>query len=460
MSAKPGSIPVWATGGSIVEPAAGKKTTGHVAAEQPPAEHLNWLFNLLGQWATYLNAPDGITLGADMLASAVNALTARLVAAPAANATIAYTLLGSFGSVRVYIGATDNIPSLLITVNAVLGTGGTWTKVTNGQLASAFLFERDRLVTGQMPAAQDTAWTNTFVEGVGTTSGWGRLLYLPSEGAAENTTNTGIARLFGRMSSTAGVERILLFEWTHPTLQGMRVYFTNNGIDNSGDGVLEIVSNAKWSNTGNLWTRDITAACFKLVFGRLGIFTRYKYSAAGTFDDTMSGTGWDISPFKLDATSTSAARTRAYLENGSVQMGGTSATLADDANPPAQVASLPANTLHAKNIPKAWAYIETDASPQVLGGYNLDNTTPISYTTDYVIVTWETAMADANYACVVTPEGSAGTCRIALITAKTTTSVTIGVYDFTVASPSNCSRVNLSTTPVKLNIEVLAKQDS
>lgn len=58
-----------------VEPAAGKKLTGFVPAERPPAEHMNWLLNQTGLWARWASVLQvrnwrmgdfsGVTPGAD-----------------------------------------------------------------------------------------------------------------------------------------------------------------------------------------------------------------------------------------------------------------------------------------------------------------------------------------------------------------------------------------------------------
>ncbi len=55
--AKPTSLPRWAdVGGDIVEPASGKKDTGWIEDEIPPAQYFNWLENLTYQWLVWLDA--------------------------------------------------------------------------------------------------------------------------------------------------------------------------------------------------------------------------------------------------------------------------------------------------------------------------------------------------------------------------------------------------------------------
>ena len=53
---KPTQTPRWANvGGSIVEPLEGKKDIGYVNAELPTHSEMNWLFNLIYQWAVWLD---------------------------------------------------------------------------------------------------------------------------------------------------------------------------------------------------------------------------------------------------------------------------------------------------------------------------------------------------------------------------------------------------------------------
>lgn len=66
--AKPTNTPRWAdVGGAIVEPTSGKKDIGHVPAERPPAQYLNWLFNLIYQWVAWLDTITAPGSGAEAL---------------------------------------------------------------------------------------------------------------------------------------------------------------------------------------------------------------------------------------------------------------------------------------------------------------------------------------------------------------------------------------------------------
>src|SRR5688572_21855603 len=52
--AMPSTEPRWGdVGGAIVIPTSGKKDRGFAPKEKPPAQFLNWLFNLIWQWIVY-----------------------------------------------------------------------------------------------------------------------------------------------------------------------------------------------------------------------------------------------------------------------------------------------------------------------------------------------------------------------------------------------------------------------
>jgi hypothetical protein len=59
--ARPNRKPIWATGGAIVEPSAGQKTTGWEPGTRPPAQFANWLANYTYQWIEHLDVPRHMT---------------------------------------------------------------------------------------------------------------------------------------------------------------------------------------------------------------------------------------------------------------------------------------------------------------------------------------------------------------------------------------------------------------
>jgi hypothetical protein len=202
MASKPSQVLAWATGGSIVEPSAGKKVTGFVSNEQPPAEHFNWILNLLDQWTDYINDPDSISLGSGLLATLANAILPRITASAAANATSPYTLLASVGNTRILLGASDSAGAgIIFAVNATWD-GTAWDKVTNGEAAVALFIRRDKIFLANMSAAVNT-WADAFESGVGSATGWGRLVDLSSISATVNRLDfsNGSFRFLGTASA-------------------------------------------------------------------------------------------------------------------------------------------------------------------------------------------------------------------------------------------------------------------
>lgn len=62
MAAKPSLSPLWNTGGTDnVEPTGGEKVQGWQPGDEPPAETMNWLQKLTGEWCTYVK--EGVIVG-------------------------------------------------------------------------------------------------------------------------------------------------------------------------------------------------------------------------------------------------------------------------------------------------------------------------------------------------------------------------------------------------------------
>ena len=83
---KPGGKVDWDATGNIVEPNAGRKTSGWLFNVKPPAQNFNWLWNLLGLQQFYSNAQveDWIVIDSDADERDYATLTAYLADAPAA----------------------------------------------------------------------------------------------------------------------------------------------------------------------------------------------------------------------------------------------------------------------------------------------------------------------------------------------------------------------------------------
>ena len=72
--ARPSSLPVWATSGSITVPGGGKQAAGWIANDTPPYQYENWFWNLLYQWVLWLSLlvfDDGATFNNVTQAAAV-----------------------------------------------------------------------------------------------------------------------------------------------------------------------------------------------------------------------------------------------------------------------------------------------------------------------------------------------------------------------------------------------------
>lgn len=53
MTTRPSKVPTWATTGSRVEPSDGRKETGWLVEDKPPAQYLNWMQGLNGEWLEF-----------------------------------------------------------------------------------------------------------------------------------------------------------------------------------------------------------------------------------------------------------------------------------------------------------------------------------------------------------------------------------------------------------------------
>jgi hypothetical protein len=63
MADRPTDIPEWCRTGTATEPPEGKKDTGWVVSEKPPAEWFNWLMKIAGDWLTWYAALINYSVG-------------------------------------------------------------------------------------------------------------------------------------------------------------------------------------------------------------------------------------------------------------------------------------------------------------------------------------------------------------------------------------------------------------
>ena len=134
MASKPASLPRWANvGGSIVVPISAKLDVGFVADEEPPAQYLNFLHNLVFQWLDYLNDGDlegahtiDNTLGVTGLITATAGLTA------AVNQDVTVSGSGEFKH--------GELVSSLPPAAGILAVGSSWQMLKNdGAVAAQWL---------------------------------------------------------------------------------------------------------------------------------------------------------------------------------------------------------------------------------------------------------------------------------------------------------------------------------
>ena len=465
----------WAddVGATVLEPSEGKKDVGWLAGEQPAAAHINYNFRELGAWTQYLDNLESsesltwalaqifqnqITLGSGLLANDTNATLPRIIAEP--GSVTDYTCIAKFKDARLWI-AKNTISNFLITVNAdrEITSGnetGKWKKLTNGAQALVLDLGRDRLRVGAMPAAQNTAWTDAFISGEGTSGGWGAIFDLPSDSEADSASQADFAHFQTQVSSTAGVERRLLFEFHNAASGAIRIYYVISGTEPNASGylgALEIVKNIKWSNTNNNWTRDTNAASVKLVLNQ-NIFGVYhaSTSVSSPFVDTAFGTVPLRFGFNNDFQTTE-------LGNGFLGFLDTATVSSSDSNPPSNAAP-GANRLHAKNIPKAWGRIAvTTVSSNVQDGYNVASVSNDN-AADTVTVTFATPMESVNYSVVLTPAAASGTVSdFWEVTAQLTTSFTCRATRLNTVGPA-IVRFNVGADSGAFSFAVHARQSS
>lgn len=463
MTTKPGTLPRWADISlNFVEPSSGKKDQGWVGGEQPPAQYLNWLINLIYQWTQYLNNPDGFTLGADLLATEANANIARITAAAAADATAQYTLLASLGDARIWIGSSTRL-AIVLTYNASRTTDNTdkWEKITASQPALAVYIGRASFRVCSMPLAQNTAWSEAFVEGEGTSSGWGSIFNFITDSESETNAESDVAQFVTQMPVTSGTERKLLFLWKKASTGHIHVYYTIDNTNTDANG-LEIVFNAKWSNTDNLWTYQDNGMAFKVLFSSKRFEVKAK--ASGTAGTTFADSAWTNSPLNfqwLTTTTDGAGDENKYdLSNGRIRFLNPQTEQADDANPLSTL-STPSNSICAKSIVKGWANVnELTTGPVIISSDGL-NISSVTHDTTAETITVNFGTDFDGLPCITfgsTGESGSGDFLIPKITAYSGSSFTVRFLKITEAGV--ISVANLGTDEFDFMFHATGQQNA
>jgi hypothetical protein len=478
--AKPSIVVNWPATGSIVEPPAGKKTAGWLPGEQPPAEFMNWLFNFLGQWSSYVDGLEStealtwvlsqvfnkaITLGASFAASETEAVSPRLIAEPVSSAVADHTCVAKFKDARLWIKGLGSDSSFSLTVNATRTTAGadTWTKITASQPAFIFQVGRAGLSLGAMPAAQNTAWTDAFLEGEGTASGWGRLLFLNSTTSTQTDAEQDVT-INNTIVNSTSTRKLLWTIKDTASGQPVRLYYVRSGGDAVSSVGFEITFNARWVNATALWAHDETLACRRYFFGIREFLVQFKSSAAAgtTFADTAFTTD-AISVLLPNTVGGTTDHTKFGVANGHFAVTGTQTADADDANPPAKTAQ--ANKVGCRNVDKVTAYFTTtggaDGNITPLSGYNLSTAADaVAQLADVLIVKFGSPLDSANYEAIVTVEISdTSAVYIPQLFNKAAGSISIRVFRTTIAGATSVFDLN-TTTAIGINLRISGKQDT
>lgn len=152
--------------------------------------------------------------------------------------------------------------------------------------------------------------------------------------------------------------------------------------------------NAVWDNTALQWDRDQASDnSHALEYQGSGQGLRFWYLASGSYvgawDHDLTG-GWDHT-FNIAFPDGRYTSSDGYFDWPAPSTG---------ANP--AVGAELSNRLYAKNVPKAFGYIDTNAGTPILSGFGISS---VTVTTSYVQLNFSSAFAGANdYAVVATDE--------------------------------------------------------
>lgn len=162
---KPSQVPDWNTGGgNRTEPSAGEKASGYAVNDVPSSGKLNWLLNLAGQWASYLNGLSSGTEGwsaTQIFNGAAGDLSAAMETQTVPTSRKLIWIGRPTANVRTRIYLTSTRALEFVTNAAWNGTQ--WVKDVNADVSSRFIFnagnglrwERRALTTSPF---NDSAW--------------------------------------------------------------------------------------------------------------------------------------------------------------------------------------------------------------------------------------------------------------------------------------------------------------
>lgn len=161
MSLPTENLPEWATSGTVVEPSSGKKNTGWVDGEFPPAEYFNWLSKSTYEWLLWVSS---VLRGSEYLDwnlvfgnpdSAVPALEISSSAEdhPTNSGNLWRPLIkglaGADRGVGIYAGRVGASQCLALVVNARWDvTSQTWVQTLNTKKSLAIILDDGTAVLG------------------------------------------------------------------------------------------------------------------------------------------------------------------------------------------------------------------------------------------------------------------------------------------------------------------------
>lgn len=255
------------------------------------------------------------------------------------------------------------------------------------------------------------------------------------------------AAVLARHRQTAGIKKSMVLDFPIEATEspaadvfGYRIY--RHKPNGAGIDQLEIVANAKYDNTTDLWTGETTAnRKSRIVWFDTAFGMQTRATGAGTFNDTSDWTdifSWDFNNNIFD------------MFNFHVRWLNTT-TASDGSNPASTVAV--SNQLRAKNTPKCWGILSTDGAGAVDAddGFNIASLTIVS---GDIEVTMASAMVSTDY--IILPASHTASQPLCCVneTGKTTTKFRIRV------ASTSFTQVSAATTVLRIGFVVFGQQNT
>jgi hypothetical protein len=398
-------------------------------------------------------------LGASLIGSSAQARTSRIYSPPAPDAVSEYTLLWEVpgnaavsSPVRIYASqGASNDGGIYITVNAEWN-GSQWQRDDS---ADAVMLSVSRSVGFQ--------FLTHLASGSSPWSAWSKKgAFVPNSGDSYfDNAPTIFGEAFRSTEAEAETPRIkiartgagtpyrtLIFHLSAPDTTGLnthfRVYRSHNGDPYYES--LEIVRNAYWASSTDLWTKDNT--------GSSQYASMLRVSNDGFhFQTRSSDTPW------ADSAWGDTFAGDCQFHSGGILDLGPDAYLnfrnSGSGTNPAHTASQ-INTLKAKNVVKAWGRITTAGGASVLDGFNIDTD---GFNGDYLRIDFPSGSFDnTDYVVFMAfHEDTVSSLRLLSTTNQTASGFEIVGW---FVSSGTASVIDLSGDTFIINILVMGEQTS